>query len=660
MIASDKAYFKSLFSSIPNEPPPASISQWIEGRRLVTAGPFKGYWRNDRAPYLVEIMDNFSPFSPIQRTVVMKGAQIGMTSAAENIIGFWLFAVPTDILYVSATQDLLEKWGTKRLEPLIDSLGMRGRMISPTEVTGSRRTGDKSFSKIVAGGSLSMASAQSAGSLRSETIRLLTRDEIDGAPKLLKTGEGNWMAVSDARIAVWKALGMSKTLDLSTPTTEETSNIFPAHEEGDKRKWFMPCPHCGKSQHLSLTMEEFPRRFIRDTEGLQKRPMTFCICEHCGKRMIETKSTDIILAGSWSPTRQYLPEETRDDSIRSYHIPTAISLMMGWSDLLADYNKKHKTPALQRGFVNLSLGWPFREAGRRPKIDNTATLRGAYQRRTVPQGVIYLTMGTDVQTGKDGRLECSIWGHGLGYRTWLIDHVIFLGDTTQPGTGAWASLNEHAAAGGLSFKRGDQIFQVQLIFIDSGDGNVTATVYQVAQSWRNTFPIKGENSLKTADKRLIEGDRGGHVSEIGYQRSQIGQSGNYFYRIGTNHYKKIIYRNLEIERVGAPMERLPQHPGFMDFPQDLEAQFLEQLLGEELREDGSYHPVKAGQRVEALDCTVYALAAGDVWLHEMTNRARERFKREHPEVSMQAVTENITPLVTLRNFAAQMGVALEE
>jgi len=660
LISEDRAFFAEMVDRMPRVRPPHSVSQWIEGRRVLPAGtPFPGVWRNDRTPYSVEIQDNFSPFSPVRRTIIMKGAQIGMTAVAENVIAFWMFANPTEVLYVSATQDLLEKWGTKRLEPLIDSLKMRDRMVAPTEATGSRRTGDKTFSKSFVGGALDMASAQSAPSLRSDSKRLLVRDEIDGAPAKLKSGEGNWLDVSQARTNAWGE--RAKILDLSTPGTEEASNIGPAFEEGDQRKWFVPCPHCGVEDHLSLTLEEFGQRFAAERNDTGAIVGVYLVCASCGERIQETHKRDMIAKGHWVPTGSAARPTTR-----SYHIPTAISLMMSWQDLFLEYDKLKDDPTGVRSFVNLYLGWPFREMGRRPKIDNLVERSGAYLKETVPHGVIYLTAGIDVQRGKDARLEMAVWGHGLGYRTWLVDYRIFTGDTEKgPSAGAWALLNNWAANGspekpgpGMVYQGADgRKFPVQLTFIDSGDGNVTATVYQFAAAWNNTQAIKGEQSIRSHEKD--QGDRAGKVSEIGYMHSQIGKSGQFFYRIGTNHYKRIIYRNLEVPRQGLPKENLPQLPQFMDFPSDIHPDFFKQLLGEELREDGSYHPVTASARVEALDCTVYAMAAGDVWLHAQTNKARENFKRANPTVPTVKVLENITPLVRLKTYANEMGLPLE-
>jgi len=121
----------------------------------------------------------------------MKSAQVAATFSIEGIIAYWMKEHPAAILYMSATQVLLEKWATKRLEPMIDSCGIRSKIIENKEDmfgAKSRRTGDKVFSKQFVGGFLEMASAQSSSSQRSDSIRVLIRDEIDGAPKHLTSG----------------------------------------------------------------------------------------------------------------------------------------------------------------------------------------------------------------------------------------------------------------------------------------------------------------------------------------------------------------------------------------------------------------------------------------------------------------------------------------
>jgi hypothetical protein len=76
---------------------------------------------------------------------------------------------------------------------------MRKKIFHQSGSKQANKTGDRTFTKEYIGGTLDMASAQSAAGLRADSKRILLRDEIDSAPVLLRTGEGNWLAVSFAR-----------------------------------------------------------------------------------------------------------------------------------------------------------------------------------------------------------------------------------------------------------------------------------------------------------------------------------------------------------------------------------------------------------------------------------------------------------------------------
>ena len=97
--------------------------------------------------------------SPVQRTVALKAAQGGWTMLAECVIGYYMGYAPADILFISATQDLLERWASRRLEPMIDSYKIRRHIHASGELAArTRRTGDKMWSKEYFGCRLDMAS----------------------------------------------------------------------------------------------------------------------------------------------------------------------------------------------------------------------------------------------------------------------------------------------------------------------------------------------------------------------------------------------------------------------------------------------------------------------------------------------------------------------
>jgi phage terminase large subunit GpA-like protein len=281
--------------------------------------------------------------------------------------------------------------------------------------------------------------------------------------------------------------------------------------------------------------------------------------------------------------------------------------------MVVAYEEAQKDPQKKQDFDQLKMGRPHKQSGTRPKPEKIIENRGIYKSAQVPDGILYLTAGLDVQRGSSSdpnnppRLEMEVLGIGAGYRTASIEYRRFEGDITDPFGGAWEKLNDYAIESGLTYYRDDGFgFPVSLIFVDSGDGETTDLVYRFCTRWQNTFPIKGFSALK---RRKTE--KGDEVTEGNFRRYRAVKIGEdiTLYEISTNYYKTQVYHNLKIAR----QEVEPQRPGFCDFPRDYGERYFEMLTSEERRRDGSFHN-PTGRRNEALDCRVYALCAGDVFL----------------------------------------------
>lgn len=618
---SDLRFLRQENAKKPITQPKKLISDYVERNRILPSNtPFPGFWRNERTPYLIEIMDCMSPFSPVQMVDLMKGVQLGATAAAENVMAYWMDENPAEILYISATQELLVKWATKRLEPLIDSCGFRHKIYAQTENKKSRRTGDKIFSKEFVGGNLDMSSAQSAAGLRSDSKRILIRDEVDGAPALLKTGEGNWLKVSEGRTLAWDT--RRKIFTFSTPTLLELSLMWQEYQKGDRRKFLVPCPHCGKKQELKYGNDDSQYGIKAEREA-GRIIRGYYLCEHCKDAIFNHHKVKFLSRGVW------VPEAVNADvTRRSYHISSLYSPvgMLPWTALVKAREEATTTPDGMRAFVNLYLGLPFQESGSRPQLENVVELRGAYSAGSIPHGVLYLTMGIDVQRGSatnkanPPRVEAEILGIGAGYRTWSVDYKIFEGAIDDPEAGAWAKLDEWARAKEFKYERADGAqFSIQLVFIDSGDGMITDIVYRFCEGWTNTFPIKGFNILKKRKGEPLD-----EVGPTNFKRYRAAKSGDsIFYEISTNYYKKMIYRSLNLRR----RDIEPQRPGFAEFPLDYGERYFNQMRAEEQRKDGSFH-CPSGRRNEALDCRVYALCAADVYLDARVMDLKARLKKD--------------------------------
>jgi phage terminase large subunit GpA-like protein len=462
--------------------------------------------------------------------------------------------------------------------------------------------------KEFSGGSLEMASAQSASSLRSDSKRILVRDEIDGAPKMLTTGEGNWIHVSFARTLAWG--GRKKIFDLSTPTIFGESAIWEQYTSGDQCKYLVPCPFCKKLQELKF--EPGGEKLSYGLKAIFKNGLledTYYECEHCHKAIQEKHKPEMLSAGKWTPTAKANNPDMHSVHLNALYSPIG---MLSWKEFYKLYLDAQEDPDGMRWFTNLYLGLPFKEKGARPDLAKVIELRGHYHHGTVPHGVLYITAGIDVQAGNEGdennppRLEMEIVGHGAGFKTWQILYKIFPGKINDPFSGSWEALTEWAKETGLTFYRDDRkAFQVNLIFIDSGfEPDI---VYRFTETWENTFPSKGFGKIQ--QRRGEKSDDAGPTMKR-YRPAALG-GGKTLYEISTNYYKTHVYNNLKIPRQDGQLQR----PGFCEFPIEASEKYFQQLTAAEKRLDGSFY--SGGRRDEALDCRVYALCAGDVYLDSL-------------------------------------------
>lgn len=632
---SDVGFLIEMNESRPTEPPPEFISEYIHGRRILPPGsPMPGPMDVGYTPYFIEVMDAMGPYSGVSIISVCKGVQIGATAnCAENVIAYYMDVNPAEIAYFSATDGLLEKW-TKRLEFVIDSCGFRGKISVQVINTKSRKTGDKMYSKEYPGGSLSMSSLQSPAGLRSESKQILIIDEIDGAPAKLSTGEGSPLFVLHGRAAAFGT--RSKFMEFSTPSTFENSVIWKRYEEGDRRRYYVPCPLCDEYQIL-----EFKQlRAEYDDETLES---VWYECEGCKGRIENYQKTEMLTRGEWRPTAK-----ARGKNHRSYHISTLYSPvgMMSWTAVYQKHLDAVADPDQMASFVNLYLGLPFKEEGSRPDIKKVITLRGNYENGTVPDGVLYLTLAADVQrgamkyqamtpdeldeeikrlvAGKKNlwkanlpRLEMEVYGVGVHYRSWSVDYRVIFGHTTAGAyQGAFEKFYNWAEETGMKYRRSDGAeFMPQLVLIDGTDGVTQPTVFDFCERFGpNTYPTINFATLATPRASGI--DKASGVGGSRYRPPHKNKAGQMHVQTATNYYKKVLYTRLGIAR--NPFD--PQPPAFCEFPRDRPDHYFEMLTAEEMRIDGSFY--NGGRPAEALDCRVYALCAADIWLEAQVQKLR--------------------------------------
>ncbi|MDR6955235.1 phage terminase large subunit GpA-like protein [Ancylobacter sp. 3268] len=397
-----------------------TVTEWADANRILpgtNAEP--GPWRTSRVPYLKAIQDCLSTSSPIERVVLMKGAQTGGTEAGLNAIGYWIAHAPGLVLAVRPSIDMVRRNSRTRIDPLIDGTpALRSRMAPARAKDPGNTVGLKEFP----GGALVMTGANSATGLRSTPARYLVLDEVDAFPADAD-GEGDPVALAVQRTVTFR--GRRKIFLISTPTEAGVSRIEKAYAESDQRRYFVPCPHCGTHQVLVWRGVTWP-------EGEPRK--AFYACDACGGIMEEADKPAMLAKGEWRATVE------GDGLTAGFHLSALYSPFESWGEIAADFVASKRDPARLKSWTNLKLGEPYEDRDMAPLAPDTLQQRGVAcdtpWTELLPDGVAIVTAGVDTQ---DDRIEVEFVGWGRGEASWSLDYEILHGDTSR--TGVWEALD---------------------------------------------------------------------------------------------------------------------------------------------------------------------------------------------------------------------------
>lgn len=640
----------------PIRQPKKLISEYVHGKRVMPPGsPFEGIYNIYKGQYVVEIANRLSPFDTTRYIALKKGVQIFATTIAEDGIAYYIGERPSKIMYVSATDALLDKFSTTRLDPLIDSCGLRDRIYSQSEDVKTRKSGNKTQYKEFVGGTLALVSAQSPAGMRSESIKILIIDEIDGAPRLLSTGEGTFLSVLEGRVQAFIEIG-GKIFYLSTPGVWGESQIDEKYNEGDKRKFMVDCPMCKKSQWLCQGTETGSYGLKGDYKA-GKLEQGYYQCYHCHDAIFESSKIQLLKSGVWVPT-----VESKIKHFKSYHLPSFYSPGLATFTYLREkYDQAvEKGDDEMRSYVNLRLAKSFQSSGEQPPLQSVIELRSTkYRSGEVPPGVLYLTMFGDVQKGKDKyqklehlgileeveqikkeggdpqkkllpRLEFEIYGHGHDYRTSSIIYKIFYGRIDDPTKGAWSDFMEWANETRLVFKnKKGFVFQPVHVCIDSGYLPDVVSNFTSRWPWGGAYPTKGAGTPKKDKMGLMDIDERKRGTPSMYR---ISKTGSYsFILINTNFYKGCIYRNFR----NKPDPINGQPPYCHQTPSDYPDSYFAQLRAES-NKNGDFFNIAQRQN-EALDLAVGNKCVADFWIDGRVAIHRNNLKKARPGWSKEKI-----------------------
>lgn len=414
-------------------------SEWNEKYRSLTSdvSPQPGKFSYKYNPYTREIVDCLSPDHPSRIIGIKKGAQIGFSTAViEAGIGWIMSESPGNILFLTGHGDLAEEAMSGKIDQMIDSCGLRP-LIKPNILRKkNQRTGDTNKSKEFPGGSLVAGSASNHKLLRQRSVRYGFVDDVDAAKSASKES-GSTLKLIEQRFAAYS--DKMKLFYISTPELKNQSNIEEIYNQGDCRKFFIPCPCCGDYIHLEWstyvkdTTEPAGITWKVDENNAIIKGTVGYICQSCGDFFTDANKYDLNLKGEWRPTKKPI-----DDGYFSYHLNSLYAPpgMFDWHHYINDWLKIHpvgekRNEELYKTFINLVLGEPYEQQGEAPKANQLQKNIFPYEIGTIPeklsinQGngkIVLLTCACDMNgTVDDARLDYEILAFSESGSSYAID-----------------------------------------------------------------------------------------------------------------------------------------------------------------------------------------------------------------------------------------------
>jgi phage terminase large subunit GpA-like protein len=630
----DREWLAQQFDALTTEVEIVTPSAWAESKRYlppsVTSMP--GPYRYDIAPYLREIVDCLSLDSPVREVAIMKGVQLGLTvGVLENAIGYYIEHVKTaPLMLVTADAELAKLRMESYITPMLQLSGL-DHLIKSSDEQNARKTG-KTDKKIewVGGGFLVPFGAQNANKLRSISIQVMLRDEVDGWPRVVGK-DGDPMKLSADRTAAYE--GSRKILDISTPLVRGQSAIEKRFQLGDQRYYFVCCLRCGFPQTLRWRREH-PKTgeqtgMMWETEGGRLVPDSVRYrCENCSHDHSNDDKTRLLSpthGAEWRPTA-----EPAMPDIRSYHISALYSpvgmqtwttCVQKWLEAWDEQNNRVRDARQLQVFYNNVLGETYTVRGDKLRFEKVSEHRRAeYAFGEIPNAlatrvsgahVLLLTCTVDVQKEN---LAVSVYGWCRDRRGFLIDYWRFEGDTEQlDDAGTWVRLRELLEQKVYVADDGKK-YRVQLTLIDSRYR--TDTVYTFCAEYSaGVYPIMGRDAPV----------KGSATKEFASFKTPLGRDG---WIITVDFYKDRWSRRLRNGWDGMSL----QPEGHFNAPRDATDAQLKELTVEtkiEVKDKDSGETIgftwhrPSGAANELWDLLVYQAAALDMMASEVSLKELE-------------------------------------
>jgi phage terminase large subunit GpA-like protein len=462
-----------------------TIAQWAEENMFLTTENSSRPGNVILDPFQREPMECLSASHPCRRVVIKCGSQLMKTFIIQAAVGYAIDVEQGPVLIGEPREKDVKAFTLDRLDPMLrDTPCLKGKVLDKK----SRDAGNTMEFKKFKGGSITIAGAQSPENFAMRAVRWLFLDEPSRYP--LSAGkEGNPIKLARQRQTTFPN---SKELICGTPTVEGACVTEEEYQLSDQREWFVPCPECGHEQVLRWANVKWGQFFEASIDPSDAHYE----CEKCWALIPHHKKAWMNERGRWIA-------QNPESAIPGFHATQLISPRKSWGEIAVGFLEAKGRREDLIVFTNTVLAEAWRERGEAPDHEKLIGRAEDWYLGTVPEGVLFLTAGVDVQ---QDRIEMQVAGWGRGKTRWIVDYTVLEGDTSRPEV--WQRLTDainvsYESASGLSLP-------IARVVIDSG--YATTQVYTwareqgpgrvlIAKGYDKGIALLGNPSTAEVDQR---------------------------------------------------------------------------------------------------------------------------------------------------------------
>jgi len=390
-----------------------TVSEWADENRVLDPAfsARGGRWSSSTTPYSREWMDS-ACCRWVRRVTIMASTQASKTETTNNVVGYHVHQRPCPIMFVLPRRDDAELAQQKRVLPMVRaSAALRGELTGAAHDVKHR---EMTFRRCT----VYFRAAQSPADLAAVPVRLVIGDECEKWPRWTGREAGPLDLVIERTRTFFDHL----VYLTSTPGARD-GLIHREFQEGDQRRYWVPCARCSKMILLRWEQVRWPKD-VDTAKQMRRLKRAWYECQECGGELNDKDKLSMLAGGLWVPDGQE-PEAWRNGGAvadradhRSYHLWAGYSPWLSWWKIAAQWLYSRDHPDRLQNFVNSWLAdvWEDTVEDTSPGVA-AACVEPGRRMGEVPADVLVVTAAVDVQKAY---LQWAVWGWGLDEESWLL------------------------------------------------------------------------------------------------------------------------------------------------------------------------------------------------------------------------------------------------